>query len=172
MKPGRRGTKRLLARYGERLVCVRYRLDQGTGRQFKAVELIVDDVGATRLAGPRVAKRVVSLRVERWELAVRQAVKRAGGKWNPVGRVWEIMVRPCGRARPRGSDRRRWKAIAVEPLRSTHVQTFRGSADVGAGARSIGLETSASTDVQTSQKSIDLETPGSRELETSSDLYI
>ncbi len=33
---------------------------------------------------------MVSLRVVGWEFAVRQAVKRAGGMWNPVGRVWEI----------------------------------------------------------------------------------
>ena len=89
LKPGRRGTKKLLAKYGERLVCVRYRLDQGTGRRFKTVELVVDDVGAARVGGPQVGNRMVSLRVERCELNVRQAVKRAGGRWNPVGRVWE-----------------------------------------------------------------------------------
>ena len=54
------------------------------------MELVVDDVDAARLGAPRLAKRMVSLRVERWELAVRQAVERAGGRWNPGGRVWEM----------------------------------------------------------------------------------
>ncbi len=38
------GTKKLLARYGERLVCVRYRYDSATGRRVKTAELIVQDI--------------------------------------------------------------------------------------------------------------------------------
>ena len=42
--PGMSGTKKLLARYGESLVCVRYRYDRATGRRVKTAELIVEDV--------------------------------------------------------------------------------------------------------------------------------
>ena len=41
-KPGQPGTKSLVAQYGERLVCVRYRYDAQKRRRFKTVELIVD----------------------------------------------------------------------------------------------------------------------------------
>ena len=54
--PGMAGTKKLLARYGERLVCVRYRYDKATGRRVKTAELIVQDVawaGAYARASPR-----------------------------------------------------------------------------------------------------------------------
>ena len=44
LRPGMAGTKKLLERYGERLVCVRYRYDRATGRRVKTAELIVEDV--------------------------------------------------------------------------------------------------------------------------------
>ena len=41
LKPGQKGTKQLLAQYGDRLVCVRYRYDAQRKKRFKTVELIV-----------------------------------------------------------------------------------------------------------------------------------
>ncbi|MEW6208252.1 MAG: GIY-YIG nuclease family protein [Acidobacteriota bacterium] len=43
LKPGKGGTKRLLAQYGERLVCVRYRYDEKREKRFKTVEIIVEE---------------------------------------------------------------------------------------------------------------------------------
>lgn len=34
LKPGQNGTKKLLTRYGERLVCVRYRCDEARAMCF------------------------------------------------------------------------------------------------------------------------------------------
>lgn len=42
LKPGQRGTKKLLKKYGNRLVCVRYRYDEEKKLRYKTVELIVD----------------------------------------------------------------------------------------------------------------------------------
>ncbi len=42
LKPGQTGTKGPLARYGMRLVCVRYRYDEQTHQRVKTVELIED----------------------------------------------------------------------------------------------------------------------------------
>ena len=54
LRPGAAGTKKLLARYGERLVCVRYRYDKATGRRVKTAELIVQDIAwAGRARKPR-----------------------------------------------------------------------------------------------------------------------
>ena len=44
LRPGQNGTKKLLERYGERLVRVRYLYDVKTGRRLKTVELIVEAV--------------------------------------------------------------------------------------------------------------------------------
>jgi hypothetical protein len=41
LKPGHRGSKKLLAEYGERLLCVRYRYDDEKRKRYKTVELIV-----------------------------------------------------------------------------------------------------------------------------------
>ena len=41
LKPGQKGTKELLTRYGTSLLCVRYRHDEATGERVKTVELIV-----------------------------------------------------------------------------------------------------------------------------------
>jgi hypothetical protein len=41
-RPGQRGTQKLVALYGDRLVCVRYRYDAASGTRYKTVELIVD----------------------------------------------------------------------------------------------------------------------------------
>ena len=38
--PGEKGTKGLTGKYGERLVCVRYRYDASRKMRFKTVELI------------------------------------------------------------------------------------------------------------------------------------
>ena len=43
-RPGQAGTKKYIERYGEKLVCVRYRYDSANGRRHKTVELIVETV--------------------------------------------------------------------------------------------------------------------------------
>jgi len=42
LKPGQRGTKKLVAEHGDSLVCVRYRHDEDSGTRIKTVELIVE----------------------------------------------------------------------------------------------------------------------------------
>jgi len=44
LRPGQAGTKKLARRYGERLVCVRYRYDEKTERRLKTVDLVVESV--------------------------------------------------------------------------------------------------------------------------------
>jgi len=43
LRPGMPGTKRLLARYGERLVCVRHLCDEARNRRLKTVELVIEE---------------------------------------------------------------------------------------------------------------------------------
>src|SRR5881409_726988 len=90
LKPGQKGTKQLLAQYGDRLICVRYRYDPQRKKRFKTIELVV----AERDWQPSRARfgddQVVGLRVAYAEVAVRDRVKRAGGRWNPERRVWQL----------------------------------------------------------------------------------
>ena len=43
LKPGQKGTKKLVEQYGAALVCVRYRYDAKTLKQYKTVEIIVSE---------------------------------------------------------------------------------------------------------------------------------
>jgi hypothetical protein len=42
LKPGLRGTLKLLALHGNKLICVRYRYNKKARRRYKTVELIID----------------------------------------------------------------------------------------------------------------------------------
>jgi len=90
LKPGQKGTKRLVAQYGHQLVCVRYRYDEKRKKRFKTVELIIDEVSW----GPQAARLpdavVVEIKVKLGEVGVRERVKEAGGRWNPEKNVWEL----------------------------------------------------------------------------------
>jgi hypothetical protein len=92
LTPGQNGTKKLLAEYGERLVCVRYRYDAERQARYKTVELIVE----TRPWTPRARKArpeptdLVGVRIDFTETALRERIKRAGGIWRPRQRLWEI----------------------------------------------------------------------------------
>ena len=88
LKPGQKGTKRLQAQYGDRLVRARY--DEESGKRFKTVELIVEEADwRSKAKGPR-GGAIVGLRVGWREAQVQNEVRRAGGRWNPSERVWEI----------------------------------------------------------------------------------
>lgn len=99
-KPGDPGTRKLLAQYGERLVCIRYRYDAARRKRFKTIELIVteedwhpptphqDDDGSTRPAPKRYATRRLGIRIAFDEADLRQRIKAAGGLWDPSQRMW------------------------------------------------------------------------------------
>ena len=106
-RPGQRGTRKLLALYGDRLVCVRYRYDAATSMRYKTVELIVDRVSWTpppqhpgalkpalkvddideleSLPAPRVGVKVFFR-----EDDLRERVKAAGGQWSKDEKLWRL----------------------------------------------------------------------------------
>jgi hypothetical protein len=90
LKPGQKGTKQLLAQYGDRLTCVRYRYDPQRKKRFKTAELLVGERDREPRR-PRFAQdQIVGLRVAFADVAVRDRVKQAGGTWNPERRVWRL----------------------------------------------------------------------------------
>ena len=99
LRPGQNGTKKLLERYGERLVRVRYLYDPQAGRRLKTVELIVESI-AWR-PRPRHARRhddqIVAVRIAYQDTDLRQRAKRLGAVWRPVQKLWEITWRDAKR---------------------------------------------------------------------------
>ena len=92
LAPGQNGTKKLLARYGDRLVCVRYRYDATHGVRHKTVELIVETLPwRSRSRVPRRdAHDMVGVRIGFPETELRERVKNAGGIWRARQRLWEL----------------------------------------------------------------------------------
>ncbi len=111
LKPGQDGTKKLLARFGRDLLCVRYRYDEARREHLKTVELVVErraregelgcqgsraPAGRAPSARPHAppaggfAARPVALRIHWRERDLRQRVKSAGGRWDPDRQVWML----------------------------------------------------------------------------------
>ena len=91
-RPGQAGTKKYVERYGDRLVCVRYRYDAINGCRHKTVELIVETVRWTRRdrRPRRRDEEMVGVRISYGETDLRERAKRLGALWRPQQRLWEM----------------------------------------------------------------------------------
>jgi len=96
-KPGQKGTKELLLKYGEQLVCVRHRYDEQRRRRLKTVELVVEE----REWMPEETRVLVRVAWGEKELGIK--VKRAGGVWLPERKLWEL---PYGKVVELGLEER------------------------------------------------------------------
>lgn len=95
LKPGQNGTKRLLEKYGNRLVCVRYRYDEGTGKRYTTAEVVVDessDVVVVRESDCVRAHQSLrfGVRIDYWESELREKAKARGAIWRPRQKLWEM----------------------------------------------------------------------------------
>jgi hypothetical protein len=99
LRPGQRGTKRLVQRYGDRLVCVRYRYDPVKAKRQTTVELVVDEVAwkprpaRDSTPSPPSNATLVGIRIGYNEVALREKVKAAGGYWDPARKLWLLPLR-------------------------------------------------------------------------------
>lgn len=75
------GAKRLAERYGDALLCVRYRADRQTGQRPTTVELVADRRPLPPLAGVRIAYE---------ETDLRRQVKTVGGQWDAETKLWRL----------------------------------------------------------------------------------
>ena len=85
LHPGERGTRKLLKIHGKNLVCVRYRYDDAGRTRLTTVELVISEAPQKRRPF-----RLVRVEVRPWELSVREAVKKAGARWEPGIGLWTM----------------------------------------------------------------------------------
>lgn len=85
LKPGQKGTKKLVEKYGKSLLYVRYRYDESREVRLTTVELIVEE----KPWKPLDAK-LVRVQVGFSEIQLRDRLKAAGGKWHPEEKLWYI----------------------------------------------------------------------------------
>jgi hypothetical protein len=90
LKPGQKGTKQLLAEYGDRLICVRYRYGAQRKKRFKTVEILVAERDWEPPRSRFAPDQIVGLRIAFAEVAVRNRVKQAVGTWDPERRLCRL----------------------------------------------------------------------------------
>jgi hypothetical protein len=89
LKPGQKGTHRLLTKFGAALLCVRYRYDEETGENLTTAEIIIERRPSNRSIRHKDMD-VVAVAVPYEEQVLREKVKTAGGRWDSGQRVWRI----------------------------------------------------------------------------------
>ena len=88
LRPGDRGTKKLVEHYGDRLVAVRYRYDPATGHRVKTAEIIVDERDTPPPPANEYPHDQLLIEVGYRETELREKVKQAGGRWDPALQGW------------------------------------------------------------------------------------
>ena len=88
LKPGQKGTKKLLRQYGDTLVCVRYRYDEAARKRYKTVEIIVEEIEWPVKSPVDDFDNVIGIKVHWGEKDLARRVRNAGGVWNPHQKVW------------------------------------------------------------------------------------
>ncbi|MFA7062136.1 MAG: hypothetical protein WC156_15125 [Pedobacter sp.] len=90
LKPGQNGTKKFVEQYGDALVCVRYRYDMATRKQYKTIEIIVSE----REWVPPLAKHadgtLVPLKIGIKDTAFQEQVRAVGGRWDREKKLWFV----------------------------------------------------------------------------------
>lgn len=89
LKPGQKGTRKLLEQYGDKLICVRYRYDEKRQVKIKTAEIIVSETPSTSPL-PYRDHDIVSVIVPYTKTALRDKLKAAGGRWDPDEKLWHV----------------------------------------------------------------------------------
>lgn len=90
LRAGQAGTRKLVEKYGDRLVYVRYRYDAERRRRIKTVELVEEEVPWLPHQGRVSRQTVVALRVAANEQTIQRQVREAGGTWDARQKVWRL----------------------------------------------------------------------------------
>jgi hypothetical protein len=90
LKPGQNGTKKLVAKYGDALICVRYRYDEEKCKQVKTVEIIVSESEWTPLPAKYPDSALVPLRIGLAEKNLQEQARAVGGHWDRKQHAWFV----------------------------------------------------------------------------------
>ncbi len=90
LKPGQPGTKGLAKKYGDALLCVRFRYDAKFRQRLKTIELVVERTDWTPSSPQYAADALVPLHINASDMPMRFQAKTAGGRWNPEKRLWFV----------------------------------------------------------------------------------
>jgi hypothetical protein len=92
LKPGQAGTKRLMEKYGDSLICVRYRYDEVRGIKMKTVEIAIEETPwspAIRFTDGDIVPVAVAYE----ETALRDKLRAMRARWDSVEKLWFVPYR-------------------------------------------------------------------------------
>jgi hypothetical protein len=89
LKPGQKGTRRLMEKFGAALLCVRYRYDEETGENLTTAEIIIERRPSSRSIRHQDMD-VVAVAVPYAEQVLREKLKAVGGRWDSEQKVWRV----------------------------------------------------------------------------------
>jgi hypothetical protein len=91
LKPGQKGTLRLVEKYGDTLLCVRYRYDEKRGSRIKTVEIVVEEKPDSfpRYKDGDIVKVCVSFE----EVELREKLRSMRARWDMHLKVWFVPYR-------------------------------------------------------------------------------
>jgi hypothetical protein len=100
-RPGEIGTQRLVQKYGDKLVAVRYRYDAEKKKRYKTVEIVVAEDDWQPPVSPPDDERPrhpttrtfrppapVAVRIHYSERDLQSQIKNIGGKWDATRKLW------------------------------------------------------------------------------------
>jgi len=94
LRPGDKGTKRILHTYGDSLICVRYRYDKKNKKRFTTAEIIIDEKpwihSPVSENKQQIEPERVLIRVSYGETELRTKIKSLGGRWDRDQKLWKI----------------------------------------------------------------------------------
>ena len=85
--PAQDGAKKLARRYGDALVCVRYRKDEQRGERYTTVELLIETVP---IPPAKLPQAEVQVTLDPYDRELRLAACALGARWNPQQRHWTM----------------------------------------------------------------------------------
>ncbi|MDA8430220.1 MAG: hypothetical protein M0T70_13275 [Geobacteraceae bacterium] len=90
LKPGQKGTKAVVQKYGDDLVCVRYRYDEASRTRIKTVELIVERKQLSPSTKKNADEMIVPVQIAYGATKLGKMARSAGGEWDPDVKLWYI----------------------------------------------------------------------------------
>ena len=89
---GKPGTKKLVEQYGDKFLCLRYRVDTETKERIRTVELILDDkkVPNKPEEKPVTDKTLMRLEIGLDEKLLAKRIRAQGGRWDRDGQFWKL----------------------------------------------------------------------------------
>jgi len=90
LQAGQPGTKKLVDRYGDNLICVRHRYDEQKKMVHKTIEIIIESRLLLENEKKILEHKSVDIRVGYNEVELRSRIKEYGGRWEPQRKVWQL----------------------------------------------------------------------------------